>query len=305
MKIPAVMKIEVRWHRDTGASQVTLSGWRALSLASAALLALLSGLFALGWRSGSAAEAQAASVRAGAELPREVVALRARVQDRIDALASRLGFVDARLLRIEALGRRLTEMTDLDPREFSFGTLPALGGPESAGVPVRDLQLDSMLASIESRLGERDAQLAALEGVILQRSLRAQVRPEGRPVERGVISSGFGYRQDPFTGRSAFHKGIDFAGALGDPVVSVGAGIVTFAGERPGYGRVVEVAHGDGYVTRYAHNEALLVRRGEVVLRGQRIGLLGSTGRSTGPHLHFEVWRNGLPLDPLAYVAGR
>lgn len=299
------MKLVVLWQRAAGASQFALSGARGLALASVALLAVFSGVFALGWQSGAAAKAHSAANRSGIDSPQEVAALRERVQERIDALAARVGLVNAQLLRLEALGRRLTEMAKLDPREFNFDAPPALGGPESAGLAVRDLQVDSMLASIESQVVERDAQLAVLEDVILQRSLRAQMRPEGRPVERGYLSSGFGYRQDPFTGLNAFHQGLDFSGAVGDPVIAVGGGIVTYAGVRPGYGRVVEVAHGDGYVTRYAHNEDLLVSRGEVVMRGQRIASLGSTGRSTGPHVHFEVWRNGRPVNPLAYVAAR
>lgn len=299
------MRLVVLWHRAAGASQLVLSGGRGLVLASVVILSLFVGVFALGWQSGSAAELRAASLAQSVESPQQIAALRARVQERIDALAARMGLVNAQLLRLEALGRRLTEMAKLDPREFNFDAPPALGGPESEGLPARDLQVDALLSSIESQVIERDAQLGVLEDLILQRSLRAQMRPEGRPVERGYLSSGFGYRQDPFTGLNAFHQGIDFSGEVGDPVISVGGGIVTYAGLRPGYGRVVEIAHGDGYVTRYAHNERLLVERGAVVMRGQQIAHLGSTGRSTGPHVHFEVWRNGRPVNPLAYVAAR
>jgi murein DD-endopeptidase MepM/ murein hydrolase activator NlpD len=138
----------------------------------------------------------------------------------------------------------------------------------------------------------------------MQRELRAQILPDGRPVERGFLSSGFGWRQDPFTGVSTLHRGVDFAGNHGDPVIAVGGGVVTFAGVKNGYGYVVDVTHGDGYVTRYGHNRKLLVKVGDTVTRGQRIAEMGSTGRSTGPHVHFEVLRNGIAVNPLSYIDG-
>jgi murein DD-endopeptidase MepM/ murein hydrolase activator NlpD len=161
-----------------------------------------------------------------------------------------------------------------------------------------------MIDDFESRLVQRDTQLNVLEQIILQRELRKQILPEGRPVERGFLSSGFGNRQDPLSGEFSFHRGVDFAGNAGDLVIAVGAGVVTFAGYRPDYGYVVDVTHGDGYVTRYAHNARVLVRQGETVSRGQRLAVMGSTGRSTGPHVHFEVLRNGTPVNPLAYLGG-
>jgi murein DD-endopeptidase MepM/ murein hydrolase activator NlpD len=136
----------------------------------------------------------------------------------------------------------------------------------------------------------------------LNRKLRDEVRPEGRPVTAGYVSSHFGSRTDPFTGRRAFHKGVDFAGREGAEVVAVASGVVIWSGERYGYGQLVEVNHGNGYVTRYAHNVDNLVAVGDTVRRGQVIARMGGTGRATGPNLHFEVLLNDKPVDPLTYV---
>ncbi len=148
----------------------------------------------------------------------------------------------------------------------------------------------------------RDAQLAALENVILSRDLTQQIRPEGKPTKSGFISSYFGERQDPFTGHEAFHRGVDFAGAAGSEVVSVAAGVVTWAGARSGYGSLIEINHGNGYVTRYGHNQRVLVTVGQTVTRGQAVALMGSTGRSTGPHVHFEVLKNGRQINPASFL---
>jgi murein DD-endopeptidase MepM/ murein hydrolase activator NlpD len=168
----------------------------------------------------------------------------------------------------------------------------------SAQIP----DLSVMLAQLEQRVDLRESQLSALENVILARELKAEIHPEGRPVSNGFISSYFGERSDPFDGREAFHKGVDFAAPAGSKVVAVAAGVVTWAGERSGFGKLVEINHGDGYVTRYAHNERMLVRVGQTIKRGEPLALMGSTGRSTGPHVHFEVLRNGRQVDPLSFI---
>jgi murein DD-endopeptidase MepM/ murein hydrolase activator NlpD len=232
----------------------------------------------------------------------ELEDLRARAQERVDALSARVGQVNAHIIRLDALGRRLAELADIDSREFDFDSAPATGGPEGEGVASEVPDLTRMIDDLENRLSMRDAQLGVLEGAILQRELREQTQPDGRPVRSGYISSYFGARQDPFTGHETFHKGVDFAGPRGSDVVAVGAGVVTFAGYHSGYGGVVEISHGDGYVTRYAHNQRVEVQTGQTVSRGDVVALMGSTGRSTGPHLHFEVLRNGRPVNPLTYV---
>ena len=160
----------------------------------------------------------------------------------------------------------------------------------------------SALDSLSVQLEDRQQQLNVLEDFLLNRKLREEVHPEGRPVSAGYISSRFGNRTDPFTGRAAFHKGIDFAGREGAEVIAVASGVVIFSGDRYGYGQMVEVNHGNGYVTRYAHNAENLVAVGDTVKRGRVISVMGSTGRATGPYLHFEVLRNGRVVDPLTYI---
>jgi murein DD-endopeptidase MepM/ murein hydrolase activator NlpD len=232
----------------------------------------------------------------------EIAGLKQQLQLRVDAMAMRIGEVNAHVVRLDALGKRLTEMADIDSREFNFDRDPPSGGPESEGVSAQIPDLSQMLAQLEQRADLRESQLAALENVILTRELKEEIHPEGRPVSSGYISSYFGERADPFDGRETFHKGVDFAGNLGSDVVAVAAGVVTWAGERSGYGKLIEINHGDGYSTRYAHNQRALVSVGETVKRGEPIALMGSTGHSTGPHVHFEVLRNGRQVDPLSFI---
>ena len=274
------------------------------------VLAILGTAFAigmqLGQRSGQSLGSRDADhwTRILGEQKAEIADLKARVQERVDAMAIRIGQLDAHVIRIDALGKRLTQMANIDRREFNFDDEPPSGGPEGEddGVSFQLPDLSSSLHQLEQRVDLRDAQLSALENVIQARNLTAAIKPEGRPVAQGFISSYFGERDDPFTGHEAFHKGVDFAGSAGEPVVAVAAGVVTWAGERSGYGTLVEVSHGKGYVTRYAHNERTLVAVGETVTRGQPIALMGSTGRSTGPHVHFEVLRNGRQVNPLSFT---
>lgn len=230
--------------------------------------------------------------------------VRAQLQDRIDALALRIGGLDAQLLRINALGKRLTEMANIRSREFDFDRDPPQGGGDAseAGRGVSLGEVGTSMARVESLLDFRNAQLTVLERLLLRRKLTDEIVPSGKPVSEGYISSGFGERMDPFNGEEAFHKGIDFAAPAGSDVLAVAAGIVTAAGARDGFGVMVEVEHGDGYVTRYAHNSQVLVKAGDVVQRGQRLAVVGSTGRSTGPHVHFEVLKNDKAVNPASFI---
>lgn len=226
------------------------------------------------------------------------------LQEKVNALAMRVGQMNANVIRLDALGKRLTRMANLDDGEFDFGNSPAQGGNESAldGQPAQIPSLTAMVDGLQTQLSSREQQLGVLENLILTRELNKQVYPEGRPVQEGWISSYFGHRSDPFTGYTAFHKGLDFAGAAGTQVTAVAAGLVTWAGDRSGFGMMVEVNHGNGLSTRYGHNEKLLVKQGDMVRKGQEIALMGSTGRSTGTHLHFEVLKNGTQVDPLRFI---
>jgi murein DD-endopeptidase MepM/ murein hydrolase activator NlpD len=151
-------------------------------------------------------------------------------------------------------------------------------------------------------LENRENQLVVLENLVLNENLQKEVQPSGRPILKGWISSYFGMRTHPLSGRREMHKGIDFAGKLGGPVIAVAKGVVTYAGKRYGYGQVIDIAHGNGYTTRYAHNSRLLVSVGDTVEKGFQIAEIGSSGRSTGPHVHFEVLKNGREVNPVRFI---
>jgi len=234
----------------------------------------------------------------------EVAEMRRQARENMDALALRLGELQAKMIRLDALGERLTEVADLDKGEFDFSSKPAVGGPEILSAK-EAMPLPDFMASLESlsrQLDDRSEQLGLLETMLMSRNLQDEVFPAGRPIKRGWISSYFGMRTDPFTGRREHHKGMDFAGKAGSEVIAVGAGVVTWAGSRYGYGNLVEINHGNGYVTRYGHNETILVKVGDAVKKGQTLARMGSTGRSTGPHVHFEVRYKGKTVDPKKYI---
>lgn len=226
-------------------------------------------------------------------------------QENTRALARRMAELNAQMMRLNAAGERMVKVADLDPKEFNFNRPPALGGPETEEIATATTGLDPLLQSIEkfeSKLGERERQMRVLEDLLMASRMQNEVMPSGWPVAKGFISSLFGFRTDPFSGRGAFHEGMDFAGAEGSGVIAVGAGVVSYASDRAGYGMLVEINHGNGYVTRYGHNRAVLVKAGATVHKGQRVALMGSTGRSTGPHVHFEVLLNGSQVNPSQYI---
>jgi murein DD-endopeptidase MepM/ murein hydrolase activator NlpD len=233
--------------------------------------------------------------------------LRTVADEQIDAMALRMGELNANVIRLNALGSRLTGMADLEEGEFDFHNPPPVGGPvDPADYTITDVgQLPALLADfveLESTLDGQEQQLAALESLLMDQKLRDRVNPKGRPVKSGWISSFFGKRTDPMTGKASWHRGIDFAGKYGNEVIAVSDGVVSWSGDRYGFGNLVEIKHGNGYVTRYAHNRDLMVAVGDQVRQGETIALMGSTGRSTGPHVHFEVWHNGKAVDPAKYV---
>lgn len=222
----------------------------------------------------------------------------------VTTLTQRLAELDARIVRLDALGSRLVARAGLDDGEFRFGELPAQGGPDFDGerqLPVTTTllqQLDALAQQIE----QRDQQLRLLDQMVRHRELQQSLQPAGWPLVSGWISSPFGERTDPFSGELERHDGIDLAASEGAEVLAVAAGVVVFAGTRNGYGNLVEIDHGNGYRSRYAHNKSNLVVEGDRVEPGAVIAIVGSTGRSTGPHLHFEVVHNGKPVDPNRYL---
>jgi murein DD-endopeptidase MepM/ murein hydrolase activator NlpD len=303
------MNVIVFSRRYGRALQFELHRPRSLITVLGLLGLLLAGTFWTGLMLGrgdflSPEEEASAWRRTLAQQRTELGAAKRDAQERLDALASRVGLMNAHVIRIDALGRRLTEIAGLDKGEFNFERQPAAGGPEAVleGAVTIVPNLTAMLDQLVRQIQDREHQLAVLENMLSTRKLSKQLLPGGRPVEKGWISSYFGHRADPFTGRRAFHRGIDFAGPAGSNVVAVAAGVVTWSTDRSGYGRTVEVTHGNGYVTRYGHNERILVKVGDTVQKGQPIALIGSTGRSTGPHLHFEVLKNGQAVNPMTFV---
>lgn len=231
----------------------------------------------------------------------ELDATRDGAQREINALAARLGELQAQANRLNALGERLTRVGRLADGEFDFDRLPAIGGVG----PVQDMpprQLGEDLNQLEAQYGAAGRQLSLLEALLFDRELDRNATPSREPIAGSYITSGYGSRSDPIRGGRQFHKGIDFEADTGDPVLSVADGVVSFAGVRSGYGNVIEIDHGNGYVTRFAHNSRLTARVGDLVRSGQQIAKAGSTGRSTGPHVHFEVWENGRAVNPRKFL---
>ena len=230
---------------------------------------------------------------------------RRSASENLDALALRVGQLNAHVIRLDALGNRLTKMAGLDAGEFDFDSAPSLGGPEELLPVADDFKGPNLLMALDAlgeQVSDRAQQLDILEDFLLNRKLSSEVKPQGRPVASGYMSSYFGQRSDPFTGRPAFHKGVDFAGKRGADVFAVASGVVTWSGPRYGYGEMVELNHGNGYVTRYAHNAENTVAVGDTVKKGEIVAKMGSTGRATGPNLHFEVLQHGKVVNPLAYI---
>ena len=220
----------------------------------------------------------------------------------IEALSSRLGEMQAHVNRLDALGQKLIQMAKIDKGEFDFKHEPALGGPEVVQKSIDDVSLKQAIDRLSAELSNRENQLLVLQDMIMSRNLQKEVVPSGRPIIKGWLSSYYGMRIHPITGRREMHKGVDFASKMHDPIVAVAKGIVTFAGVKSGYGNVVDINHGNGIVTRYAHASRLLVSVGDVVDKGFEIAEIGSTGRSTGPHVHFEVLKNGRQINPIKFI---
>jgi murein DD-endopeptidase MepM/ murein hydrolase activator NlpD len=229
------------------------------------------------------------------------------VQGHLNAMAVKLGELQAQLLRLDGLGERLAKMAGLKPQELppplEPGKPPGQGGP--APTLSHDLSVDefsSLLGELSQQIEERSDQLVVLEALLVTNSANKKFLPTLAPIEDGWFSSNFGWRIDPFTGQRSFHEGIDFPSDVGTPIVAAASGKVTFADVHSQYGKMVEIDHGNGLVSRYAHCSVLLVKEGDLVVRGQRVARVGTTGRSTGPHLHFEVRLNGVPQNPARFL---
>jgi len=291
--------------------QFDLTENRTLMIGAAATLFLVTVIFFSGIQLGRFIAGPLQGEQLARELQEQRMAIdatRQQVQGKVDALAKRVGTLNAHLLRLDALGRRITDLADLDRGEFDFDAPPPTGGPEDGeveGGSVAVPELASTLDALELQLQDRDRQLVVLENLMAMRELGERIIPGGLPLIGGWISSHYGYRSDPFTGHRALHRGVDFAGRPGTRIVSVAPGVVSYAGYKAGYGYVVEITHPTGYLTRYGHNSRNLVRSGQMVQKGDAVAVIGSTGRSTGTHVHFEVERDGKVLNPSRYLAVR
>jgi len=233
----------------------------------------------------------------------ELVKARADAQTQVNALAARMAELQAQATRLNALGERLTRMGKLEDGEFDFNETPGMGDGDAG--PAEDIpagKVDAELQTLQQRFADSGRQLSVLESLLFDHQLEQNAVPSRMPIRNSYVTSGFGTRADPFGRGAASHKGIDFHARVGDPVMAVADGVVAFAGVKGGYGNVVDVDHGNGYVTRYAHNSRLSVRQGDLVRVGQEVAKAGSTGRSTGAHVHFEVWQDGRVMNPRKFL---
>jgi murein DD-endopeptidase MepM/ murein hydrolase activator NlpD len=237
----------------------------------------------------------------------EAARVHERVQGHLNAMALRLGELQARMLRLDGLGERLAKTAGLKPQELPSlqpGAAPGRGGPVSS-LPSRNLsvrEFADMVEELTRQVDARSDQLSVLEALLVHDSANRKFLPTLYPVVDGWFSSNFGYRIDPFTGQSSMHEGIDFPAESGTPIVAAASGKIVVSEWHPAYGKMLEIDHGNGLVSRYAHTSSIVVKEGDFVVRGQRVATVGSTGRSTGPHLHFEVRLNGVPQNPARFL---
>lgn len=219
-----------------------------------------------------------------------------------DYYAKRLGQLQAESIRLTALTEKLAEIAGIDTSEYSLNDIPAQGGIDEHGESLSPDAFSKEMSLLTKKFDQQGQQLASLQNLFITRDNIKSAIPQGRPVKGGFLSSAYGYRIDPFNGKKTFHSGIDFAAKEGSKVIAVADGLVSFTGKRNGYGQIVEIDHGNGYVTRYAHNKKIVVKQGDRIKKGETIALMGSTGRSTGPHVHFEVLREGEKINPFKFI---
>ena len=238
----------------------------------------------------------------------DVDAGRQQLDNSLSGMTLKLAKMRSRLVRLDALGEQLTQIASLEDGEFDFSSTPGLGGPmqapliEIANQVEIEEKVSTMFAKLDDSISSRESQLQILQSMLSDKKLKSERMVAGRPIKKGWLSSEYGMRIDPFHGKQQWHAGIDFAGRDGDDVIAVASGIVTWSGDRNGYGQMVEISHSDGYITRYAHNQENVAKLGAIVQKGDVIAQMGSSGRSTGPHVHFEVFKNGRTVDPASYI---
>lgn len=291
--------------RQSSESDSSINKW-LLSGLCAVSIGFILGSYYMGLRDGAAQADTRMGQQLLAEIRQQAALLTELEQDtaaNLDALALQVGSIRGQAMRLDALGERLVDQSGLDAGEFDFSTLPAVGGySDGPGKSQSVEEIIRELGSVAGLLQDRKNKLDLLQDMIMNWELKQEITPSGYPVKQGYITSGYGSRTDPFSGKKKSHRGVDFAGKTGTDVIAVAAGVVIKSERTKGYGNVLELRHSDGYVTRYAHNKQNLVKEGELVEKGQTIALLGSTGRSSGPHVHFEVRKNGNVVNPGRFI---
>lgn len=222
------------------------------------------------------------------------------VRENLDVMARKLGEMQARMMQLESLGERVSGLAGVNPDDIK--TRPGQGGALVSGRPLSMEELQATLADLDRLTGQRTDLMAVLESQLFEKKFRNMMVPTRQPVSDGHLGSAFGWRIDPFTGRSALHTGLDFQAEPGTPVLAAAGGVVVAQEFHSEYGNMVEIEHGNDLVTRYAHASKVLVKKGDLIKRGQKIAAVGNTGRSTGAHLHFEVLVRGVPQDPQKFL---
>jgi murein DD-endopeptidase MepM/ murein hydrolase activator NlpD len=303
------MKVIFINQKHSASRTLWLGRW-SRALVSVCCLGLPLGLIGLGYYLAHSAQPSARDISMDGlqdELDSQNLAVTELRQDalrKLQALSLSVAEMEARLLRLDAMGQHLTGMAGLDNGEFDFEQQPALGGPLSGtSISSDNTNLETEMAALAARIVDREQQLEVLQALLVNRQIADDIYLSGRPIRKGWMSSAFGRRTDPFTGAAAWHEGVDFAGKAGSDIIAVASGVVIRSEAKNGYGEMVEISHGGGYTTRYAHNDENLVKMGDLVKKGQVIASMGSSGRSTGPHVHYEVYKHGRPVDPASYIA--
>ncbi len=277
--------------------QLLLAGLLTFVLLMLGAVATYHGVFLKGVREGWPGFASVGRLVHQSEAETQEVFMR----ENLDAMAQKLGEMQARMMQIESLGERVAGLAGLNPAEFKVS--PGAGGALVAGRELSVPELMAAMAQLEVASGSRVDWLTAVESRLFDQKIQRALVPTAQPVQGGRVGSPFGFRIDPITGRSALHTGLDFPADPGTPILAAAGGVVVVQEYHSAYGNMVEIDHGNDLITRYAHASRVYVKKGDIVKRGQRISDVGSTGRSTGPHLHFEVWVAGVPQDPQRFLA--
>ncbi len=309
------MKLTLLHHTSEGMNRYPLSGWRMRGLFFITLIVipLLVSYATYQYVSSNSVEvsythaALESMYKQLASAEKALEETRKNAQMQLDEITRKAGIMQSDVMRINAVGKRLLAIAGIETTEFDFDSTPSIGGPENPDniKPISKDNLDKYMLEMSATLEQKRQQIAILESVLLNREIDIASYISGRPVKKGWNSSQYGKRIDPFSGNPAWHEGMDFAGKEDDEIITTAAGVVSFVGEKWGYGLTVEVNHGNGIKTRYGHNKVILVKAGQVLSKGQTISKMGSSGRSTGPHVHYEVLKNNKPVDPKKYVIRR